>query len=91
MVCETVNPKWCTSGSEKILTAIEDGTGSIIMKNHEGKREFLTDILEGGNDQLILHELYKETARVVMLVRDRLEREKPIEKELESIIEGEIL
>lgn len=74
------------------MTAYQDEFGNIVMHTNDGsKREFLTEIIEGGNDEAILHQLYKETARVIMLVRDRLEREKPIETKLETIIEGEIV
>jgi hypothetical protein len=74
------------------MTAYQDEFGNIIMKGNDGnKREFMTDIIENGNDEEVLYQLYKETARVIMLVRDRLEREKPIETKLETIIEGEIV
>ncbi|MBA2878029.1 hypothetical protein HNR63_001083 [Anoxybacillus kamchatkensis] len=62
------------------------------MKGNDGnKREFLTEIIESGKDDEILYQLYKETARTIMLVRDRLEREKPLESKLETIVEGEII
>ena len=74
------------------MTAYQDEFGNIIMKGNDGnKREFMTDIIESGKDEEVLYQLYKETARVIMLVRDRLEREKPIESKLENIIEGEII
>lgn len=88
MACETINPKWCESGSQ-VMSAIQDELGNIIVTGNDtdGKnRQFLTEIMESGKDQQILYELYKETARVIMLVRDRLEREKPIEHKLEEII-----
>lgn len=91
MACETINPKWCDSGS-KVMSAIQDELGNIIVTGNEGNvtnRQFLTEIMESGKDQSVLYELYKETARVIMLVRDRLEREKPIEHKLETIIEEE--
>ncbi|MEK3645844.1 hypothetical protein [Aeribacillus sp. FSL M8-0235] len=87
MACESINPKWCDSGSQ-VMSAIEDELGNIIISGERG-RQFLTEIIESGKDQEILHQLYKETARVIMLVRDRLEREKPIESKLEEIIESE--
>lgn len=70
------------------MSAIEDDLGNIIISGEKG-RQFLTEIIESGNDQEILYQLYNETARVIMLVRDRLEREKPIESKLEKIIESE--
>ncbi|WP_151680452.1 hypothetical protein [Weizmannia acidilactici] len=74
------------------MTAIQDELGNIIVTGNEANgtnRQFLTEVMESGKDQDILYELYKETARVIMLVRDRLEREKPIEHKLEEIIENE--
>ena len=91
MACESINPKWCEVGSD-IMTAFQNEDGTIIMTGNDGKkREFLTEIIESGKDEEVLYQLYKETARVIMLVRDRLEREKPIETKLENIIEGEIV
>ena len=91
MACESINPKWCEVGSD-IMTAFQNEDGTIIMTGNDGKkREFLTEIIESGKDEEVLYQLYKETARVIMLVRDRLEREKPIETKLENIIEGEII
>jgi len=87
MACESINPKWCDSGTP-IMAAYEDGQGNIVVSGEKG-RQFLTEIIESGKDQEILYQLYKETARVIMLVRDRLEREKPIEAKLELIVEGE--
>lgn len=70
------------------MSAIQDELGNIIISGEKG-RQFLTEVIESGKDQDILYQLYKETARVIMLVRDRLEREKPIESKLEEIIESE--
>lgn len=91
MACETINPKWCEV-SEHTITGFQDGDGNIIVPGEqEKKRQFLTEIIESGNDDVILYQLYRETARAVMLVRARLEDEKPIEQKLENIIEGEIV
>ncbi|GGE47802.1 hypothetical protein GCM10011391_28210 [Pullulanibacillus camelliae] len=91
MACETINPKWCEAG-EQTITGFQDANGNIIVPGEqEKKRQFLTEVIEGGQDEAILYQLYKETARAVMLVRARLEDEKPIEQNLESIIEGEIV
>lgn len=70
------------------MAAYEDEQGNIVVSGEKG-RQFLTEIIESGKDQEILYQLYKETARVIMLVRERLEREKPIEAKLELIVEGE--
>lgn len=56
-------------------------TGELRQVNQE-RREFLTSILAEADDRAVLEVAYKQTAYVVLLVRDRLEREKPYEAEL---------
>lgn len=71
------------------MAAIQDESGNIIVSGDKG-RQFLTEIIENGHDSDVMNYLYKETARIIMLVRERLERERPIEGKLEKIIEGEL-
>ncbi|MED0680348.1 hypothetical protein P4T20_13775 [Aneurinibacillus thermoaerophilus] len=91
MSCETINPRWCTAGADGYSTLIMNTDGSIEQYSSDEQRNFLTDIIETGQDKEIIEKLYSETGRVIMLVRERLEREKPIEAKLEQIIEGEIV
>lgn len=88
MACETINPKWCESGIASGV-GYEQSDGTIIFRNQDDQREFLTEVLESGRDARVIERLYKETARCILLVRDRLEREKPIEIKLEQSIGGE--
>lgn len=53
-------------------------TGELRQINQE-RREFLTRVLDEADDRAVLEVAYKQTAYVVLLVRDRLEREKPYE------------
>lgn len=55
-------------------------TGELRQIN-QGRREFLTRVLDEADDRAVLEVAYKQTAYVVLLVRDRLEREKPYEAE----------
>ncbi len=79
LMCPTIRPQWART--------IPDGIKSIrIMENGEmieitdmGKRQFLTDVLREVNHRAVLDYLKKKTALVILLVRDRLEREKPME------------
>ena len=88
MACESINPRYCDVGLNKI-TMIEGPHGELIHKADEGKRQFLTEILSGVDDQKVIDVLYQKTAYVILLVRDRLEREKPIEATIETLaIEG---
>lgn len=53
-------------------------TGELMQINEE-RREFLTRVLDEADDRSVLDVAYRQTAYVVLLVRDRLEREKPYE------------
>lgn len=50
-------------------------------------REFLTRVFEQADGRAVLQRLYRETAWVVLLVRDRLERERPVEDALEASLD----
>lgn len=54
-----------------------------------GLREFGTRVFERADARAVIAEAHQRTARVIALVRDRLERERPIEKQLDAIVEGE--
>lgn len=46
------------------------------------RRTFLTETLDLADAPAVLDRLYHETAWVVLLVRDRLERERPVEAQI---------
>ena len=77
--CETIHPRWaCTRPTGVIsMKMLEDG--SVAEVQDKGRRQFLTDVLQEVEHKEVLDFLYKKTALVVLLVRDRLEREKPLE------------
>lgn len=59
----------------------DPATGELRQVSQE-KREFLTGIIAEADDRAVLELAYKQTAYIVLLVRDRLEREKPYEAEI---------
>lgn len=81
MKCATINPKHTQTGLLKNeAMVLEDG--SIIMKNDENRnRDFMVEVIEAPSDlqKKIVESLYKETQIIILLVRDRLEREKTLE------------
>lgn len=77
----SLKPKWLVVGYSG-LTAIENRMGLTEYYQSSGKREFMTGILESANHRQVLDRLFKETAWVVLLVRDRLEREKTFESNI---------
>lgn len=56
-----------------------------------GLREFGTQVLERADAAAVIGKLYRETTWVVLLVRDRLEREKPIEQHLDVIDRDDLI
>jgi len=91
MQCPSINPKWMEVGIKGGLLARENSAGGTEFMEFKAddSREFMTQVLNGVDHMSVINKLYKETQWVVLLVRERLEREKPIESSL--IIEEESL
>lgn len=79
LMCSTLKPKWMATDSETVTMAIDKETGELIQKQDKGRRQFWVEILEEVDHQAILTILYQKTSWVIALVRDRLERERPLE------------
>jgi len=83
LMCSTLKPKWMETDEEALLRPIamvmNRETGEIIQKQDKGRRQFWVEILEQIDHQAVLDILYKKTSWVIALVRDRLERERPLE------------
>jgi hypothetical protein len=78
--CSTIHPRWADTIPEGIVTMkLDQETGELMQVQDKGRRQFLTDVLQEIDHKKVLEVLYKKAALVVLLVRDRLEREKPIE------------
>lgn len=90
MECPTINPRYCSAGA-KVLTMIEGPSGELISRSGDNSRTFLMDILAVADETAVLKTLYEKTALVILLVRDRLEREKPYEAEITKIAEDDII
>jgi len=82
--CHSLSPQWMEAG-------IKNDIGIFTRQNREGidehielsgtaKREFLTGVLRNTDHKKLLYTLNNETSWVILLVRERLEREKPQEK-----------
>lgn len=61
-------------------TVLDDGS-VIVRGKQEEQRDFMISITEANPEeqQEIVDALYEQTQRIILLVRDRLEREKPFE------------
>lgn len=80
MACDTINPRWM----ETDALPEPNEWGEIIVKGD--RRQFMPDIMECGAEEQadIVDRLYRQTSKIILLVRARLEDEKPIEMDLEK-------
>lgn len=74
--CSSLKPKFMMSHVEQQEILIQDGNGGFISKKDNGERKFWINLIEEADDNKVLNELYNHTSFVIILVRDRLEREK---------------
>lgn len=89
LCCESIKSKWMDVGLRNDLSLLikkddSDQIDSIVeVAGKDEQRAFLTLILREANDKVVIEKLYKETTYVIMLVRERLERERPVENKFE--------
>lgn len=93
LCCGSINPKWMYVGEkgEAPLTFVYNDDGSlrhILQLPQNGNREFLTALIERSDARAVLKLIYDETAYVILLVRARMEVERPVEQQLDVITEG---
>ena len=79
MQCSTIHPRYMRSDLGVGQTLVEDRRTGEILGTSGDRREFWVEILEDADHKAALDALYRQTGAVVALVRDRLEREKPLE------------
>ena len=92
VMCGTIHPRWAKTLPDGLISMKVMSDGSVVEVQDYGKRTFLTDILREVDHREVLEILYKKTALVILLVRDRLERERPIEARFfENETEGEYI
>jgi len=83
--CGTISPRWCEAGIKNDIGLMSISGGHLIEVVDDDRREFLTTVVNKCSDGAV-KALYKEPSWIVLLVRERLEREKSVEKKLK--IEG---
>lgn len=87
LMCSSLKPRWMSTDPRSYSTVVLDD-GSLVVKEDKGRRRFWVEILEGINHEPVLAILREKTAWVIALVRDRLERERPLE--VQGIIKAEV-
>jgi len=85
--CAAIQPQWIAVGAKGEIPTepvYEGGKLKHVIQRSQDPdaREFGVQVIENADGREVLARLYKETAWVVLLVRDRLEREKPIESQV---------
>lgn len=84
LCCDTINPRWMEAGVKGDISLLARtnaaGKTEYVQFVADEQREFLTRVLAAVDHRQVIDKLYRETAWIVLLVRDRLEREKPIEQ-----------
>ena len=76
MSCDSINPKWVEVAVKGRL--FQSGNEFISIPQPE-RRQFLTEVLNDVEHKQVMKKLNRETQYIIMLVRDRLETEKPLE------------
>jgi hypothetical protein len=83
----TIHPRWMEAGIQGVIPLGRRADGDFVqVQPTTPPREFLTGVLAAVDHRIVLDLLYRETAWIVLLVRDRLEREKPLESRFSADI-----
>lgn len=89
--CGTIDPRWMRAGmAGEIPAVVTDDGVRLVVAAEDGQREFLAGVFGRADHGAALERLYRDTAWVILLVRDRLERERPVEARFAATVaEGE--
>ena len=86
----TLSPRAMEAGIKGPVPLLALGSGAVLeVAAPEEQREFMVGVIERADQTAVLDRLYRETAWVVLLVRDRLERERPIESRVARMVQEE--
>ncbi len=84
MLCHSLNPHWMEVGIKNdvgLFTRVnKEGVTDIIALAQQSEREFMTSVIGQSDQSAVINVLKNETAWTILLVRERLERERPQEK-----------
>lgn len=86
-MCGTIHPRAMEVGITGEIPLVRSSHGELIqLATPPEQREFLTRVLAGVDHKRVVDLLYRETSWIILLVRDRLERERPIESRFDSVL-----
>lgn len=84
LCCRTLRRQWMTADT-RTVTLYKAPDGTLLSRGVDRVGcDFLVDVLSGraAPHASVLDNLYRKTSLVIALVRERLERERPLEAEL---------
>lgn len=87
--CATLHPRAMEAGIKGPVPLLAMGSGAVLeVAAPEEQREFLVQVMERSDHRAVTTLLYRQTAWVIALVRDRLERERPLESRVAKALAG---
>lgn len=90
LACASIKPKWARTVPDGMISMVQNPDGSLMeIGQDQEKRQFMTDLIEDADDKAVLDVLYRKAAYTVLLVRDRIEREKPYEAQFDDLGDGD--
>lgn len=86
LACGTLAPRAMEAGIKPELL-VQTGSGAVLhVATPDEHREFMTGLIERANHKAVIRKLYGETAHCVLLVRERIERERPLEAKVQAFV-----
>jgi len=90
LCCPSLKPFYCRTSLDMPMEMVSLADGSYVKFGEaKEKRKFLVEVLQDADHKAVLDVLYNKASKVVLLTRDRLEKEKPIESQFTVLEEKE--
>lgn len=85
--CATLHPRAMAVGMHGVALLDAGGGAVIAAAAPPDQREFLTGVFAAADERAVLNVLYRETALVILMVRNRIERERPLEARFHTTLD----
>lgn len=88
LACGALHPRAVEVGIRGVIPLVETADGEYIQAAADPEqREFLTGVLRRVDDAAVIRLYNTQSSLVIALVRDRLEREKVVERRFETVLD----
>jgi hypothetical protein len=88
LCCATLSPRAMHVAMVGYPPFAQTTEGDWVPLAMGGERQFLTEVISRVNQKAVVDKCYRETAWIVLLVRDRLERERPNEAKINQDVDA---